>query len=76
LGVRIRHIVATEIDDFLVATNGGVIVLTTVLPKQALHEPGLGEFGRDVEDSIEKDLRNFPAFFGDCSGRMSPINAD
>ena len=70
------EIFTAEIDDSSVATNGRVIVLTTVLAQKPLHQPCLGELRRNIQNSIEKNLRNLPPFLGDCTGSMSPINAD
>jgi hypothetical protein len=70
------NILATKIDDFAVALDRGVIVFTTILAYETFHQPRFGELGRNVQNSVEKDLRHFPPFFGNRSCGMSPINAD
>ena len=76
MGVGMAEIIAAEMDDFPITTNGGVVVLAAILSKKTFHQPCLCEPWRNIEDSIKKDLRNLPAFFGNCAGGMPPINAD
>lgn len=69
-----RDIFAAKLDDFLVTLNGGVIVFSAVLAEETLHQPRLGEVWRDIQNSIEKDLRHFPSFFRNGPSSVPPIN--
>jgi hypothetical protein len=51
-------------------------VLLAVLPQETLHEPRFSVSWIDVEDSIEKNLRNVPTFLRDCAGDVAPIDPD
>ena len=76
LGMRMGKILVTKIDDFSIATDRCVVIFTTVLTQQTLHQPCLGEFRRYVKNSIKKYLRDLPTFFGNCPRSVSPINAN
>lgn len=69
-----RNISTTKVDDFSIAMNRGVIILSAVLPEESLHQPRFGELRRNIENSIEKDFRDFPSFLGNGSRRVPPIN--
>jgi hypothetical protein len=69
-------IAAAKVEDFSVAPGSCALVVTTVLAQKTLHQPGFGEVGRDVENSIEKDLSDLPTFLGNCSSRVSSIDSD
>jgi len=72
----VGEIITAKSDDLSVTLDGGVVVLSAVLPEQTLHQPGLRQRRRNIENSIEKDLRDFPTFFGNGPRRMSTIDAD
>jgi len=57
-----HDIFAAKTDDFSIATDGCMVIVTTVLSQETLHEPCLGEIRRNVENPIKKDLCDLPAF--------------
>ena len=76
LCVGMCEIVSAECDDLSVAFHGGQIVFVTVVAQESLHEPRFSVMRIDVENPIEKDLGNVPAFFGDCASDMPPVDAN
>ncbi len=58
---------AAKNDDFAVTVNSGPVIFATVVPEMTLHQPCLGIVWIDVQDTIDKDLGDFPSFFGDCA---------
>lgn len=76
LRVRMREIVSAECDDLSIALHGRQVIFVAMVAQEPLHEPGLGVMGIDVENSVEKDLSNVPAFFGYCAGDVTPVDAD
>ena len=63
LCVRMMSIVTAQCDHFFIAMNGKLVVLVTVVPQKALHQPSFGMVWVHIENSIEKYLGNFPPFF-------------
>ena len=76
LCVGMGEIVSAECDDLSVAFDGGQIVFVTVVAHESLHEPRFSVVRIDVENPIEKDLGNVPAFFRDCAGDVAPVDAN
>ncbi len=76
LGMRVMHVVPTECDDFLVTMNCRLVVLMTVMAEQSFHEPCFGMVWIDIQDFLEKDLRDLPPFFGNGPSCMTSINAN
>lgn len=76
LGVRMREVVTTKRDHLAIAIDGGMRIFLAVLSQKALHEPRLGVTLVDVENSVEKDLCDVPAFLRDCPRDVTPVDAD
>jgi len=71
-----HRIWATKIDDFAVTVDSSLFIFTTVMSEVALHQPCLGMVWIYLQDSIDKDLCNFPPFFGNRTGCMRPVDAN
>ena len=67
---------AEDLDDTLIALEGGGLVMTTVLPDPSLCEPSLGPSWGGFDDAIYENLGNAPSFFGQCAGGVSTVEAD
>lgn len=76
LSVGMIQVVGAKCDDFAIAANGLPLVLVTVVMQKALHQPRFSVVWVDIENSIEKDLGYFPAFFGDCACSVASIDGD
>ena len=61
------QVVSTKCDYLAIAADGFLLVNSTVVPYMSLHQPRLGVVRVNLEDSIEKNLCDFPSFFGDCA---------
>lgn len=61
--MRMCDILTAKTDDFSIATGRCMVIFTTILTQETFHQPCFGEVRRNVEYSIEKDLRYFPTFF-------------
>jgi hypothetical protein len=70
------EIVPAECDDLSVTFHGGQVVFVAVVAQESLHEPRFSVVGVDVENPIEKDLGNVPAFFRDCAGDVPSVDAN
>lgn len=53
-----------------------MIVFPTVLAKKTLHQPRFRQHWGNIENTVEKDLRNFPAFFRNRTGSVSAIHTN
>ena len=71
-----HRIWATKNDDFAVTVDGGLVIFATVVTEVTLHQPCLGIVWIDVQDTIDKDLGDFPSFFGDCTCRVRPVDTN
>ena len=60
----------TKIQHFAVTVDSHLLIFTTVMSEMALHQPCFSMVGIYVQNMINKDLCNFPTFFGDRSCRM------
>jgi len=63
-------------DDLSITIDSGPAVVVTMLAEETLHQPRLCMTRIYVEDSVQKNLRDAPAFFGDCAGNVAPVDAD
>jgi hypothetical protein len=71
-----HRIWAAKIDDFAVTVDCSLFIFTTVMSEVALHQPRLGMVWIDLQNTVDKDLGNFPPFFGNRTCRVRPVNAD
>jgi hypothetical protein len=69
-------ILTAKVDDFAVTVDGGLFIFTTMMPQMTLHEPGLSMMGINLENTVDEYLRDFPSFFGNCSGGVRSINTN
>ena len=74
MGVRVIQVVSTKCDHLAIAPNGFLLVHCAVMPNMTLHQPRLGVVWIDVEDSIQKDLRDLPSFFRNCTCGVATID--
>jgi len=70
------EIFAAKADYFSIATDGRVIVISTILTEKTLHEPGLRKVRGNIENPVEKNLSNFPTFFRNRPRCVSPIDTN
>lgn len=70
------NVFPAKTDDFLITTDRRSLVLTAILAKETLHQPRLGQLGRNIENSVEKYLCYFPTLFGNGTRSVSPVDAD
>jgi len=68
------RVIAAKIDHFSKTIDRSSFILTTVMPQMTFHQPRFGVLGIDFQNTIEKNLRNIPAFFRNRSGCMRTIN--
>lgn len=61
------RIISTKMNDFSIAIDSHLFILSAMLAQMTFHEPGLGVPGIDSQNSVQKYLRNVPAFFGNCT---------
>jgi hypothetical protein len=52
-----------EIDDFAVAVDGGLFILSTMVSEMTFHEPRFCVVWINLENTVDEYLRNFPSFF-------------
>jgi len=71
-----HRIWAAKIDDFAVAVDRSLFIFTTVMSEVALHQPRLGMVWINLQNTVDKDLGNFPPFFGNRTCCVRPIDAD
>jgi len=71
-----HRIWAAKIDDFAVTVDRSLFIFTTVMSEVALHQPRLSMVWINLQNTVDKDLGNFPPFFGNRTCCVRPINAD
>jgi hypothetical protein len=63
-------------DDFSIAVDGGLFIISAVVSKMTLHQPGFRVARVNAENPVEKDLGDLPPFFGHRTGSVRPIDSD
>jgi hypothetical protein len=63
-------VIATKVDDFSITVDGSLLIFSAVLSDVAFHQPCLGMIRFHVQYSIQKNLSNFPSFFGNRARGM------
>jgi hypothetical protein len=61
---------AAKSDDFAITVHRGSLIFATMMSDMTLHQPRLGMLRINLQDTIDKDFRNFPPFFGNCTRRV------
>ena len=61
---------AAKSDDFAITVDRSSFIFSTMMSDVTLHQPRLGMVRINLQDTIDKDLRNFPPFFGNCTRRV------
>jgi len=67
---------AAKINDFSVTVDCSLFIFTTMVSEVTLHQPRLSMVWINFQNTIDKDLCNFPSFFRNRTCCMRPVDAD
>ncbi len=72
----IRRFWSAKGDDFLIAEDGGMFIISAVVSKMTFHQPCFRVARVNAENPVEKDLGDLPPFFGHRTRSVRSIDSD